>query len=111
MNHKVNLFTGRILPALGLLAALVGLAVSIYQSINQPPEPAAGPPAATDNRPASTAAILTGADFPAADAAPGHQVGYPIPNFTLELADGSTVTAADLTDRSRPTFLFFWATT
>ena len=110
---NANLFTSRILPALGLLAALAGLTVSIYQSITQPPEPAAAPPAATDNRPAANNALLTGADFPAAAIpdTPGHQIGYPIPDFTLELADGSAVTAAELVAQNRPTFLFFWATT
>ena len=105
MNGK--LLTGRILPALGLLAALVGLGVSIYQSVSHTPEPAAG----TDSRPAAGGDLLTGADFPAADAAPGHQVGYRIPDFTLELADGRLVAAADLVARGQPTFLFFWATT
>lgn len=52
---------------------------------------------------------------PAAPAVPlpeiGHQVGYRIPDFTLELAAGGVVTAADLTAAGRPTFLFFFATT
>ena len=106
MNGK--LLTGRVLPALGLVAALVGLGVSIYQSVSQPPEPGAG----TEVRPAGGGEILTGADFPAVgDAAAGHQVGYRIPDFTLELADGRAVAAADLVARGQPTFLFFWATT
>ena len=41
----------------------------------------------------------------------GHDVGYRVPDFTLELADGSIVTSAKLIEQSRPTFLFFFATT
>ena len=41
----------------------------------------------------------------------GVEVGKHVPPFALELADGSTVTSADLLEASQPTFLFFWATT
>ena len=101
MTGKV--FTGRILPALGLLIALAGLGLSIYLSVVENEEPADGRPAA--------AVPLTASDFPAAGPEPGHQVGYRIPDFALELADGRAVTAADLVARGQPTFLFFWATT
>ena len=99
-----KLFTGRLLPALGLLIALAGLGVSIYLSMDDSPVPG-------DTGPVPAAATLTAADFPAAIPAPGHQVGNRIPDFTLELADGRAVTAADLIAAGRPTFLFFWATT
>lgn len=99
-----KVWTGRILPALGLLVALAGLGVSIYRSAGLDAEPAvSGPPAG--------GVQLTGADFPAAVAELGAEVGYRIPDFTLELADGSRVTAAELVARGQPTFLFFWATT
>ena len=99
-----KLFTGRLLPALGLLIALAGLGVSIYLSMDKSPVPGdAGPVPAADP--------LTAADFPAALPEPGHQVGNRIPAFTLELADGRAVAAADLIAAGRPTFLFFWATT
>ena len=101
-----NLWSSRILPALGLLIALAGLGVSVYLAVSQPGEPADGAVA----NPATSGAILTGADFPAA-VAPGHQIGYRIPDFALELADGGAVTAADLVAQGQPTFLFFWATT
>ena len=112
-----NLWSSRILPALGLLIALAGLGVSVYLSVSQPGEPADGAatnPAAAGaaTNPAAAGVILTGADFPAAAAvAPGHQIGYRIPDFALELADGGAVTAADLVAQGQPTFLFFWATT
>ena len=99
-----KLFTGRLLPALGLLIALAGLGVSIYLSTNKSPE-------STDGGPAPAAAPLTASDFPAAGPEPGHRVGNRIPDFTLELADGRAVAAADLIAAGRPTFLFFWATT
>ena len=99
-----KLFTGRLLPALGLLIALAGLGVSIYLSTTRNEEPAAA-----GTGPATVP--LTAADFPAAGPAPGHRVGNRIPDFTLELADGRAVAAADLIAAGRPTFLFFWATT
>lgn len=99
-----KLFTGRLLPALGLLIALAGLGVSIYLSMDKSAEPA-------DGGPVPAAIPLTAADFPAAGPEPGHQVGNRIPDFTLELADGRTVAAADLVEQGQPTFLFFWATT
>ena len=99
-----KLFTGRLLPALGLLIALAGLGVSIYLSMDKSAESA-------DAGPVPAAAPLTAADFPAAGPEPGHQVGNRIPDFTLELADGRAVAAADLIAAGRPTFLFFWATT
>ena len=99
-----KVWAGRILPALGLLVALAGLGVSIYRSAGLDAEPAAGGPAAAGVQ-------LTGADFPAVVAEPGAEVGDRIPDFTLELADGSRVTAGKLVSRGQPTFLFFWATT
>ena len=99
-----KLFTGRLLPALGLLIALAGLGVSIYLSMDDSPVPG-------EAGPVPAAIPLTAADFPAAAPEPGHQVGNRIPDFTLELADGRAVAAADLIAAGRPTFLFFWATT
>ena len=99
-----KLFTGRLLPALGLLIALAGLGVSIYLSMDKSRVPA-------DAGPVPAAVPLTAVDFPAAIPAPGHQVGNRIPDFTLELADGRAVAAAELVEQGKPTFLFFWATT
>lgn len=100
-----KVWAGRVLPALGLLVALVGLGVSIYRSVGPDAEPAV-----SGTVPAG-GVQLTGADFPAAVAEPGAEVGDRIPDFTLELADGSRVTAGELVARGQPTFLFFWATT
>ena len=41
----------------------------------------------------------------------GAEVGNRVPEFELGLADGSTIAATDLLSSSRPTFLFFFATT
>ena len=86
----------------------------------EPVEPA-GPepvvPAAASAAPAEPAAPEPEPVVQAEPAAPvvplpevGTQVGYRIPDFTLELAEGGTVTAADLTAAGRPVFLFFFAT-
>ena len=49
--------------------------------------------------------------LPLGDATVGHQIGNVVPEFTLALADGSTITSTQLVNGSRPTFLFFFATT
>ncbi len=49
--------------------------------------------------------------LPLGDATVGHQIGNIIPEFTLALADGSTITSTQLVNDSRPTFLFFFAST
>ncbi len=41
----------------------------------------------------------------------GNKVGYRIPDFTLELVDGETVSLETLLAEGKPTFLFFFATT
>ena len=40
----------------------------------------------------------------------GYQVGEYIPEFSIGLVDGQTVTATGQVTEGRPTFLFFWAT-
>ena len=92
--------------ALALLVAVGGFAASAYMSENSPREiPAPGAVTAGDS-----GYVLTGADFPAAAAETGNKVGYQVPDFTLELVDGSAVTSASLVESGQPTFLFFWAT-
>ncbi len=41
----------------------------------------------------------------------GAEEGDRIPAFNLGLADGTTISSAQLVDDGRPTFLFFFATT
>ena len=92
--------------ALAVLVAVGGFAVSVYLSANNPRKiPAPGTAAAEDS-----GYVLTGADFPTAAAETGNKVGYQVPDFTLELVDGSAVTSASLVESGQPTFLFFWAT-
>ena len=114
---SIKNWMGRVLPALGLLVALAGFGVAVYLSVNEPPEspellepaPSAQPPVAQYGN------VLTVADFPTAAVAvapaPGHREGDRIPDFTLGLADGATITSAGLVAAERPTFLFFFATT
>ena len=114
---SIKNWMGRVLPALGLLVALAGFGVAVYLSVNEPPEsPELLEPAPSAQSPvAQYGNVLTVADFPTAAGvaapAPGHQEGDRIPDFTLGLADGATITSAGLVAAERPTFLFFFATT
>ncbi len=114
---SIKNWMGRVLPALGLLVALAGFGVAVYLSVNEPPEsPELLEPAPSAQSPvAQYGNVLTVADFPTAAAvaapAPGHREGDRIPDFTLGLADGATITSAGLVAAERPTFLFFFATT
>jgi cytochrome oxidase Cu insertion factor (SCO1/SenC/PrrC family) len=96
---------GKVLLGLGIGLPLVGFAVSAYL-------------ASTGNSlsifssgdlPDEGAYVLTAEDFPEPSQT-GNQVGYRVPDFTLEIEDGSAITSADLVEQGRPTFLFFWAT-
>jgi hypothetical protein len=40
----------------------------------------------------------------------GSQVGNTVPEFTLNLLDGASITSAELMNQDRPSFLFFHAT-
>ena len=100
-----NGWIGKVLLALGILVPVAGFAASVYlsssgQSIN---------PFSTADTPAADEYVLTAADFPETQET-GNQVGYQIPDVTMELADGTTVTSASLVEQGRPTYLFFWAT-
>ena len=50
-------------------------------------------------------------DLPVAGPAEGYEVGQQAPEFTLRLANDSTLTSTEIVESGRPTFLFFWATT
>ena len=97
---------GKVLLALAVLVPLVGMGASIYLASNGTTIDILG----GADEPADSAYVLTGEDFPAAAADIGNQVGYQVPDFTLTLVDGSSVTSAELVSSGRPTFLFFWAT-
>ena len=99
-----NGLIGKVLLGLGILVPIVGFAFSAYlvssgQSISlfsradMPEEEY----------------VLTAADFPEPSQT-GNQVGFRVPDFTLTLDDGTTMTSASLVEAGQPTFLFFWAT-
>ena len=79
----------------------------------QPPPPATAAPAATQSPPATAPAPTEPPAPVVQEPLPdvGHQVGNRIPDITLELFGGSTISTADLVEQSKPTFLFFTATT
>lgn len=91
-----------------------------------PPAPTATtppPPTATAVPPVPTATAIptalptatavpptpTAIPTPAPAVAVGSSVGERVPEFTLSLANGSTVSATSLIQSERPTFLFFFA--
>ena len=41
----------------------------------------------------------------------GHELGQQSPEFTLRMADDTTLTLTQLMESDRPTFLFFWSAT
>ncbi len=102
MSRKVKVWAGKALLALALLVSVAGLATSMYWSTYRS--------TGDSSEKAGSDYILTSEDFPAASAEVGNQVGDRVPDFALELADGTTVTSASLVAEGRPTFLFFWAT-
>lgn len=96
---------GKVLLGLAVLVPVVGFAVSIYLA-------ASGNSLtifSSNDSPASEPYVLTATDFPGTSDT-GNQVGYQVPAFTMELADGSEVMSAGLVEQGRPTYLFFWAT-
>ena len=100
-----NGWIGKVLLALAVLVPLVGMAASIYVATSG--KSLAIFSSTEDSQ--EEVYFLTAADFP--EPLPtGNQVGHQIPDFTLELADGSSVTSASLVQSGRPTYLFFWAT-
>ena len=100
-----NGWVGKALLALAVLVPVLGMGISIYLATTGNSLGAVAGPESADETPY----VLTAADFPEAIDV-GNQVGYQIPDFTLELADGSTVTSSGLVEEGRPTYLFFWAT-
>lgn len=91
-------------------------AVPPTPSATAPPPPTATavlptPTAIPTPAPTATAVPPTPTTIPtpAPAVAVGSSVGERVPEFTLSLADGSTVSATSLIQAERPTFLFFFA--
>lgn len=103
-----NGWIGKVLLGLAVLVPIVGLAASIYLASNGTTFELF----ATGDEPKESPAdlVLSSEDFPTPAADVGNKVGYQIPDFTLTLADGGTVTSAEMVNSEKPTFLFFWAT-
>ena len=76
------------------VALALGCASAITPAQTSPTGPIAPSPAATS---AATASV-------------GTSVGDRVPDFTMRLVDGSTITTDDLAHQDRATFLFFVAT-
>lgn len=100
-----NGWIGKVLLGLAILVPVAGFAASIYLSSGSQ-SLSFFPFNETDG---DDEYVLTAADFPQTQDV-GNQVGYQIPDVTMELVDGTTVTSASQVEQGRPTYLFFWAT-
>ena len=100
-----NGWIGKVLLALAILVPLLGMAASIYAARS---DRSLAIFSSNDNS-QEEAYFLTAADFPES-LETGNKVGDRVPDFNLELADGSSVTSASMVASGRPTYLFFWAT-
>ena len=89
----LSLLTRLALPVMLALALGVGTACS------------------TEAEPKGSATVDVIHDLPVQGPVEGHELGQQSPEFTLRLADDTTLTLTQLMDSGRPTFLFFWATT
>ena len=96
---------GKVLLGLAVVVPVVGFAVSLYLATSGNSLTMFSGNDSPDSEPY----VLTATDFPET-ANTGNQVGYQVPGFTMELADGSEVMSAGLVEQGRPTYLFFWAT-
>ena len=65
----------------------------------------------TESAPESDATVDVIHDLPVQGPVEGHELGQQSPEFTLRLADDTTLTLTQIKESDRPTFLFFWATT
>ena len=104
-------------PAATTPPAPTATAVPPAPTATTPPPPTAtavpATPTATTVPPTPTATAVpptpTAIPTPAPAVAVGSSVGERAPEFTLSLADGSTVTATSLIQAERPAFLFFFS--
>lgn len=100
-----NGWIGKALLVLAVVVPLAGMSFSLYLARTGDDEPVAQE---GDTRQEGEY-VLSAGDFPES-LDTGNQIGYRIPDFTLALADGSTVTSESLVEEGKPTYLFFWAT-
>lgn len=78
-------------------------------AVKQAPQPTAAPDPTAVEVPAATEAPAPVVQEPLPPV--GNKVGNLIPDVTLELFGGSTVSTSSLAEQGKPTFLFFFATT
>ena len=105
LAHNLRLVSARSLAAALAVALLVGACGA-----------SSAPPATDMTETVKTINPVVSADvsLPAVESSlpdAGNKVGFRIPDFTLELVDGETVSSETLLAEGKPTFLFFFATT
>jgi hypothetical protein len=90
----LTLTVGKISAIISLGVFILGLACN-----NQPPEPEA-----------SGATSGSVSESPLSNVKTGTKVGERLPEFSMRLTDGSTLTSEDLVTKGKPVFLYFFAT-
>ena len=90
----MSLPMGKLSVVLSVGVLLLGLACS-----SEPPQPEA---------PAASSAQAT--ESPPPSIKVGTNVGQRVPEFSMLLTDGSTLTSEDLVSTGKPVFLYFFAT-
>jgi hypothetical protein len=90
-------------PALALMTAFGCAGAATQRTSTSLPQPTA---TTMESLPSPTEEISHPTELPPV----GTGVGHRIPEFTISLTDGTTVSLDDLLQEQRPTFLFFFAT-
>lgn len=83
---------------------MVALLLACGTQPSATPTPDAASPTASPERPSPPAAT------PSPDAAVGNAVGNRVPDFDMQLPDGSFVATSDLLAADKPVFLIFFTT-
>ena len=82
-----------------LAVALAGITSAALACGGQESQPGAPAAAAESGQPAAPVVVKVGS-----------KVGQRVPEFSMQLGDGSTVTSQELVSTGRPVFLYFFAT-
>ena len=101
------------LRTLSVMFSLGLLGISLACGASTPSSPERDTPSDVGSNGQATASILASTPAPRSPSANvdvGNKVGDRVPEFSVRLADGSTVGSASLVSTKKPAFLYFFAT-